>query len=67
MFLNENIRKDKKIKKVTFFVNLESKLSLLSINILKGIKIDNAISVKPPYLNAGWFKNHSRSKSKSTV
>ena len=52
IFLNEKIAKDKKIKKVIFF-NLKFKLSLLSMKILKGTKIDNAISAKPPYLNAG--------------
>ena len=53
IFLNEKIAKDKKIKKVIFFFNLKFKLSLLSMKILKGTKIDNAISAKPPYLNAG--------------
>ena len=56
-----------KIRKVIFFFNLKFELILLSINMLKGIKINNAISVKPPYLKAGWFKNHSRSKSKIAV
>ena len=47
------LRKIIKIKKDNFFFNFEFKLSLLSKNILKGMKIDNAISVKPPYLKAG--------------
>ena len=54
--------KDIQIKKVTFFFNLKFKLSLLSINMLIGIKIDNAIREKPPYLKAGWLINHSKSK-----
>ena len=53
MFFNEKIMKDVKMRKVTFFFNLSFILSLLSRNILKGIKMDNAISVKPPYLKAG--------------
>ena len=53
MFLNMKIVKDIKIKKVIFFFNLKFRLSLFSMNKLKGIKIDNAINVKPPYLKAG--------------
>ena len=45
--------KEIEIKKVILFLNFKFKLSLLSINILKGIKMDNAISVNPPYLKAG--------------
>ena len=53
MFFVENTVKDNRIRKIIFFFNLKFELSLLSKNILKGIKIDNAISVKPPYLKAG--------------
>ena len=53
MFFIENTVKDNKIKKIILFFNFKFELSLLSKNILKGMKIDNAISVNPPYLKAG--------------
>ena len=45
--------KDKQIKKVIFFFNFKSKLSLFTVYKLNGMNIDRAINVKPPYLKAG--------------
>ena len=49
MFFIENTIKDNKIKKIILFFNFKFKLSLLSKNILKGMKIDK-ISIFNPLL-----------------
>tara|TARA_A100000164_G_scaffold304035_1_gene279893 strand:+ start:350 stop:553 length:204 start_codon:yes stop_codon:yes gene_type:complete len=59
---------DVKIKKV-IVINILALLFKYLISFLKldkyndiGIKNNNAITVKPPYLRAGWFINHSTNK-----